>query len=145
MTTKPTSCPMNVDMSCLPPGARGRDRGGDFDAEDAARQRGGDGIHPRAKVRSHDVTLSLELLSSVLQCRGDFLLGTTTLFLEDLAALSPSLVASRRCRDPSGRQCLLVVFLRSGELLGRFLVVSSCFCDHVVALVDHLRARRNHV
>src|SRR5437763_16469402 len=106
MTAKPTSCPMKVDMWCLPPGTRGRHGGGDLDAEDAARQRGGDALHPRTKIRSHGVALSLELLGSVLQCRGNLLLGTATLFRADLATLCPSLVASRRRRDPSRRRCL---------------------------------------
>src|ERR1700733_11080745 len=144
MTANPTSCPMNVDISRLPPRTRSRDRSSDLDAEDAARQRGGEALDPRAKIRSHGVTLPLELLGSVLEHRGNLLLGTPTLIFEDLAALCPSLVASRRCRYPSGGQRLRVVFLGSGELLGRFLIVSSRFGDHVLALFEHLRDRRSH-
>src|SRR6202012_1408557 len=140
MTANPMSCPMNVDIWCLP----SRDRGGDLDAEDAARQRGGEALHPRAKVRSHGVTLSLELLGCVLQSRGNLLLGLSTLFVDDLSALCPSLVASSRRRNPSRGQCVLVVLLGGGELLGRFLVVGSRFGDHVFALFEHPRDRRNH-
>src|ERR1700759_3063980 len=130
MAANPTSCPMNVDISRLPPRTRGRDRSSDLDAQDATRQRSGEALHPRAKIRSHGVTLPLELLGSVLEHRGNLLLGTRTFVFEDLAALCPSLVARRRCRDPSGGQRLLVVFLGGGELLGCLLVVSSRFGDH---------------
>src|ERR1700742_227062 len=103
-------------LTCLlPPRTRGRHGGGDVDAEDAARQRCGDGVHPRAEVRRDRVAFALEVLVGLLQCRRNLLLSTAALFFDDRAALRTSLIANSRCLESGIGHRLLVILLRGSE------------------------------
>ena len=87
MTANPPSCPRNVDIRAYRPEPLAVTEV----VISTPRMRLANvveiAVHPRAKFHCHGVALPLQLLGSVLQRRGNLLLGTAALFLEDLAAL----------------------------------------------------------